>query len=584
MLSISSDRIKNFSYYRIEIFFKQNDKNKTLSLLDNFPSNFQARGMQKEIIAEIQQALKSGYRKILLSAPTGIGKSAIAMTLAKSYEKSFIVTSSKNLQDQYVDDFEMVIPVKGKANFPCFKTMEQKEIDLQEYGTAMQQGLTCDKGECEEKNENGKRQNCKFKPRIQDFEEKTFREIICPYYEQKYSALLAEHSIWNYSSYFQIVKYNQSIYHKYLNRNISVFDEVHSIEDQIIQFVGIEIIKKHIDECGIKINTYDLSDIEIIIKLLGDIAEYYGQQAKIIQENQTYQRRPDYSMIGRLGNNFERFARARHELASDPENFIINDPIYENEKFKSISIKPLDISKYVRAFFITPFQIFMSATINKDAFCQNMGFSLDEIAFVDTPHHPFPLENRKVEFLNTARPTHQSSPVVENRIWLKIDEILSKHKNQRGLILTSSRFRCDEIAKNLSSKNKNRIRICHARNADGKTQDDIIRDHGNSRDGVLVSSSLWQGVDLKDDLSRFQIIAKAPYPNYTERWVEAKMEMYPLWYSSQTITKILQGFGRSVRSGNDWATTYVLDASVQPLLNNSKRLVPKSYYDVLRWV
>ena len=60
-----------------------------MSLLDNFPSNLQARGAQKDILDEIQQNLKLGYRKILLSAPTGIGKSAIAITLAKSYEKSF---------------------------------------------------------------------------------------------------------------------------------------------------------------------------------------------------------------------------------------------------------------------------------------------------------------------------------------------------------------------------------------------------------------------------------------------------------------------------------------------------------------
>ena len=61
------------------------------------------------------------------------------------------------------------------------------------------------------------------------------------------------------------------------------------------------------------------------------------------------------------------------------------------------------------------------------------------------------------------------------------------------------------------------------------------------------------------------------------------MERYPLWYSSQTITKLLQGFGRSIRSGQDWAVTYVLDSSVEPLLYNSKNLVPKSYYDVLGW-
>ena len=554
-----------------------------MSLLDNFPSNIQARDSQREILDAVQQKLKSGYRKIILSAPTGTGKSAVAMTLAKSYENSFVVTSSKNLQDQYINDFEMLVPVKGKSNFPCFKSMEQNGIDLQEYDVAMRQGLSCEKGECEEITKEGKRQNCKFKPRIQAFEEKTFQEIICPYYEQKYSALLADHSVWNYHSYFQTVKYNRGTYGEYLNRNISIFDEAHSIEDQIIQFVGIEIIKKHIDECEIRIESYDLSDIKMIIQLIRDIAEFYARKVKEIRESRAYRENPNYNRIRKLDGDYERFARVRSEISSDLGNFIINEPEYKKEEFKSIIIKPLDVSKYVKEFFITPFQIFMSATINRDSFCQNMGFAPEEIAFVDTPRSPFPLENRKVEFLNTARLSYKSPIVDENRIWLKIDEILSKHKNQRGLILTSSRARCENIVKNLSLKNKSRLRICHARNPDGKTQDEVIKEHANSKDGVLISSSLWQGVDLKDNLSRFQIIAKSPYPNYTEKWVESKMERYPLWYPSQTITKILQGFGRSIRSKHDWATTYVLDSAVEPLLNNSKNLVPRSYYDVFGW-
>ena len=554
-----------------------------MSLLDNFPSNIQARDSQKAILDAVQQKLKSGYRKIILSAPTGTGKSAVAMTLAKSYENSFVVTSSKNLQDQYINDFEMLVPVKGKSNFPCFKLMEQKGIDLQEYDVAMRQGFSCEKGECEEITKEGKRQNCKFKPRIQAFEEKTFQEIICPYYEQKYSALLADHSVWNYHSYFQTVKYSRGIYGEHLNRNISIFDEAHSIEDQIIQFVGIEIIKKHIDECEIRIESYDLSDIEMIVQLIRDIAEFYARKVKEIRESRANRENPNYNRIRKLDGDYERFARVRSEISSDLGNFIINEPEYKKGKFKSIIVKPLDVSKYVKEFFITPFQIFMSATINRDSFCQNMGFASEEIAFVDTPRSPFPLENRKVEFLNTARLSYKSPIVDENRIWLKIDEILSRHKNQRGLILTSSRVRCENIVKNLSLKNKSRLRICHARNPDGKTQDDVIKEHANSKDGVLISSSLWQGVDLKDNLSRFQIIAKSPYPNYTEKWVESKMERYPLWYPSQTITKILQGFGRSIRSKHDWAITYVLDSAVEPLLNNSKNLVPRSYYDVFGW-
>jgi len=567
-------------YDSLVSLFNEIVKISSLSLIDNFPSSLQARDAQREILEELQEKLKSGYQKILLSAPTGIGKSAIAMTLAKSYEKSFVVTASKHLQDQYAGDFEELVPVKGKANFACFKSMEQKGIDLQEYGAAFRLGLTCDKGECEE---GGGRKNCKFKPHIREYEKETFREIICPYYEQKYAALLADHSVWNYHSYFQIVKHNRRTYGDYLNRSISVFDEAHSIEDQIIQFVGIEIIKKHVDECGIKIESYDLSDVEMIIRLLDDMAEFYAREVRETRESRAYQENPDYGRISRLDRSYERFARARAEISSDPENFIINEPVLDNKKFKSVTVKPLDISRYVREFLITPFQIFMSATISKDSFCQNMGLPPDEIAAVDTPRSPFPLENRRVHFVNAAGLSYKSPPVVEKRIWLKIDGILSKHKGERGLILTSSISRCEDIARNVSSKNRGRIRICHARNPGGRTQDDIIKEHAESRDGVLLSSSLWQGVDLKDDLSRFQIIAKAPYPNYTEKWVEAKMERYPSWYAAQAVTKILQGLGRSVRGRQDRAVTYVLDSAVEPLLNNSKCSVPRSYHDALGW-
>jgi len=125
------------------------------------------------------------------------------------------------------------------------------------------------------------------------------------------------------------------------------------------------------------------------------------------------------------------------------------------------------------------------------------------------------------------------------------------------------------------------VRICHSRNKDGKTQDEIIDEHSKDPIGVLLSSSLWEGVDLKDGLSRFQIIAKAPYPNYTEKRIRAKMKKFPLWYNSQTLTKILQGFGRSIRSEEDWAKTYVLDSAVNNVFFMAQRMIPRAYYDVL---
>ncbi len=505
------------------------------------------------------------------------------MALARSYQRSFVVTASRHLQDQYASDFEAV-PAKGKANFPCFKAMEQEGIDLQEYGTAMARGLTGDKGECEEASEDGRRKNCKFKPHIVQYKDGTFDEIVCPYYEQKFSALLADHSVWNYYSYFQVVKHNQGPYGDYLrDRVISVFDESHSMEDQIMRFVGIRVCRGHAGECGIRVEPRRLSDTDSVAALLDDMARPYARKAMEVRESEAFRRRPDYGAVSRLDRMHEAFADARFEVSSDPGNFIINEAAYDGGRFESVEIRPLDISRYVERFIVTPYQIFMSATVDKESFCQNTGIQPDEVALVETPRSPFPPENRRVEFVNAAKLSHRSPRGVEGIVWEKIDQILSRHGDQRGLILTSSVARCVDISENVSPGNRERVRICHATNPGGRTQRDIIREHAESDNGVLVSSSLWQGVDLKDDLSRFQVIAKAPFPNPTERWVAAKMSRYPLWYRSQVVTKILQGLGRSVRGRRDWAVTYVLDSAVEPLLNDSRDLVPKPYHDVLGW-
>ena len=48
------------------------------------------------------------------------------------------------------------------------------------------------------------------------------------------------------------------------------------------------------------------------------------------------------------------------------------------------------------------------------------------------------------------------------------------------------------------------------------------------------------------------------------------------------MMKILQGFGRSIRSEDDWARTYVIDSTINNLINQTRNIVPKAYWDVLQ--
>ena len=514
-----------------------------MNLLEHFPDGFTPRKEQETILKEIGEYLDSGYKKIILSAPTGIGKSLVAVTLARALDTSFIVTNSKHLQDQYVHDIPHLVSVKGKSNYACLKTMKRQGMEGDRVG-AVRMGMTCEKGECVETvQKDGKKtqQNCKYKPTIKEYAEKKFPGIACPYYEQKYSGLIEPHSIWNYSSYLQIMKYNKKNYGHYLNKQVAIFDEAHKFEDQIVDFVGLDLYDGALRECQIKPDEYKLDDIGEIISLLDSMCGHYAAELRRMEEADSMQ---EVEKRTQAQSRYTSLANSKADIEESRGNFVVNRPeIDEDGVFKKVSIKPVAISKYVESFIRSPYQFFMSATISKKSFCANIGLNPEEVAIVDVPRSPFKPENRKVEFCNTRWLSYKSGLEDELAVIKEIDRIMSENSEHKGLILTSSKNRCYQILNNLSEENSARIIICHSKNPGGKTQDDMIKKHAESSNTVLLSSSLWEGVDLKDDLSRFQIIAKVPYPNSTENWVKKKMNLFPFWYRSVAMTSFAMACG-----------------------------------------
>ena len=90
------------------------------------------RQAQQRAIIEIIKAIKAGKTDILVQAPTGTGKSLIALELAKIMHerkgwKSFILTSEKLLQAQYERDcaykydnrYSNVVSISGADNYEC---------------------------------------------------------------------------------------------------------------------------------------------------------------------------------------------------------------------------------------------------------------------------------------------------------------------------------------------------------------------------------------------------------------------------------------------------------------------------------
>lgn len=83
----------------------ETDKISQETIKENFPFPTFLED-QLEILTEIVDAIEEGYKYIILES--GIGKSAIAATLANIYESSFILSDNKKLQEKYHEEYDLI--------------------------------------------------------------------------------------------------------------------------------------------------------------------------------------------------------------------------------------------------------------------------------------------------------------------------------------------------------------------------------------------------------------------------------------------------------------------------------------------
>jgi hypothetical protein len=54
------------------------------------------------------------------------------------------------------------------------------------------------------------------------------------------------------------------------------------------------------------------------------------------------------------------------------------------------------------------------------------------------------------------------------------------------------------------------------------------------------------------------------------------------WYNWQTGLRLVQGYGRSIRSNKDWAVTYVLDSGFGNFVRNNKNILPNWFIQAIQ--
>lgn len=246
-----------------------------------------------------------------------------------------------------------------------------------------------------------------------------------------------------------------------------------------------------------------------------------------------------------------------------PERFQNKTGIIDREiEIQCADTRSLVIEKYLK---YTHFNLFMSATIGGTEkaikqYCQQNGIDDPLIIQMETDwdFSRSPIIHVKPGLSMTYKNKKANMP----KMLELIETIIDLHPNEKGIIHTGNY----SFSKELGTIFNNRI-FCYQNPNEKK---EIIEEMGRTDSPMIIAGpSLLEGVDMKNDLSRFQLFMKVPYGNIASQLVKKKMELYPGWYDWVTLMNVLQGIGRIVRTPDDWGVTYFLDSSFQWFLKKN---------------
>jgi len=548
-----------------------------------FGENFQWRKGQKEAVIEIIEAHNKGIKTVILDAPVGSGKSIIGMAVAwvlnQEDKQGYILTSDLSLQEQYEKDFNRSNfrwgSIKGIDNYLCTDNMEKNSL-----------------GTCRIRNKRPASMSC---------------YTSCPYFVARERAAYTPTSLLNYSYWLIMMNY---VYGRmgdnaiFKARDFTICDEGHKLLDliqnhysprfdaktlekieKLTTFFATYKVRDHISDFkNIRLSVEKLyktenQDIlhEILLEIEESFEEYFPSVDKLKDKVNDDYPHEDPPKEWREALWLCDWLKDIHCKVEDYNDIIektstrnmVKNPTGEKELTFNCLEESYMMHKYFHRW--TGFTVLMSATF-ADPSKYLKSIALKEAKYIKMDSL-FNFEKSPIYFYNTRRMTYNQ--IEGNLPWLysKIDEILDKHPKESGIIHTASYDLTLKIYNGISKKHQKRILIYSG--TEEKIQ--VLNLLKINKNKVVMGPSLLEGLDLKDNWSRFAIFAKIPYLSLSDRFVATKLKINPDWYRQCAIISLLQGTGRSVRSETDWAVTYILDAALADLIHNNRKAFPPEF-------
>jgi ATP-dependent DNA helicase DinG len=526
---------------------------------DKIKLKYDLRLEQKEMLDFTTKSIQDGNKYILLNSPTGTGKSYGAILISKWYRDTFgadkkitILTGSKILQNQYINDFPFIKNLKGQSNYYC-----------ETHKT-----------------------NCRTGKELNKLSEKKCK--YCSYDSAKKQWLDANMAITNFHLFnIYSIYYPDILYSKY--KSLLIIDEAHDFETTFNNFLSITINLNIIKKCGfsidyqnfIKNKLSELTTIESCVSFINDVLtndmvllkDSYVETLTNCNDNE----KPVLTnYITNITEQLFKLISFSVYYKDDKDNWVMDINTNKKTDTISISLQPIWSYSYLKDIVWDKFDhvVFLSGTIlDKQLFSYVNGIDVNVTSYTDI-ETTFPEENRLIYYIKKiGKMTYNDKFDTFKKQIPVVNKILKKYKQHKGIIHTGNY----EISEWLKNQYNNDRLIYHDPNDREEKLNDFIY---SNTPNVIVSPSMGTGISLDGNLGRFGIVLKIPYPNITNPQVKNRILSNEKWYNWYTTTQIIQSLGRIVRSDIDYGENYILDASFSNILENG--YVPKYIIDSIR--
>lgn len=527
------------------------------------------RKYQAEALSVIWWALENDeFDNIVVQAPTGIGKSAIAMAVQSRFDSAYLLTPTLGLTEQYRRDYGSKLKeVQGRRNFPCWARS----------GTA--DGAPCYQ----------KKKKCRHAE----------EDDPCPYYEQKFAAEKARLTLSNPAYMFRVTQSQSAGFEQ---RKLAVVDEAHNLESFFLGLLEIKITAQDyffVDGAPRLPPIYDPDPMGWIDEMerVADALPPLIQMAEDAEDESTLDK-----LRGLLGRVATVLGLLQHS----------KNVVMETDK-TTLTFKPIRISQFAPEYLenVGEKRLLLSATIlDIDTYLRNLGLENQKTLYVNITKSPFPSENFNVHYapcgpMSWGKRAHTIPKQIK-----AITAIAEHFSEKRGVILPHSHAIRTDIVEGLKAAGLGHRVLTHGSDARGRqlVLDKFMNDRSQS--WILVSTYVVEGFDFAGDLAEWLVICKIPYlytpdPQIAQRMEQdeldfrAKHEGTPAcpyepstkysgnlcgsfacakpcqsWFHLQTALKLVQGMGRIVRRPDDVGHMFILDRGWDQFQRKAGSLLP----------